>query len=466
MVADQASVRNLRSKSLKPGHESVDLFHVRYQRLILEAGRNAVTVRFHPRLTVIAGVGRQERELLVTELLGSLSGGRPGANLELIDDAGRRLAVLRPATGGHDRVLELETGADVTAEFAGAHGSPDVLARLGLSGAEARRVCRLTAAEMAVESQGDSLITAMASVDQRSLWSAAERLVTAENALAAESAAAGSDIEDAPLIEEIERRHAEFERAQNQNERVRREGLLLAGGCLPLALIAKLAVHQTVAATVLIAIAAATMVAALLFRRRMTKARGAEDEALSRAGKQSYIGFQLQRVDRMLDGQKSLVRVAMASEEQRRALTSWQRIAGDISPTWALYNRQTIESLSGRLQGGPAQGATLRPDLDPAELAHWLAARFTALRRVGSPGESVPLIMDDPLVGIDAGVKQWILELIGRSAGSPQVIYLTADPDVAAWARLEAMAGHLAVLEPAPDADTAPPSIVELSARS
>ena len=43
---------------------------MRYQRLILEAGSNAVTVRFHPRLTVIAGVGRAAREGLVGELLG------------------------------------------------------------------------------------------------------------------------------------------------------------------------------------------------------------------------------------------------------------------------------------------------------------------------------------------------------------------------------------------------------------
>ena len=73
-------------------------------------------------------------------------------------------------------------------------------------------------------------------------------------------------------------------------------------------------------------------------------------------------------------------------------------------------------------------------------------------------------MLDDPLVGVDAGVKQWVLELIGRSAGSPQVVYLTADPDVAAWARLEAMAGHLSVLEPAPEEEAAGgPAIAELS---
>src|SRR5579872_5016723 len=152
----------------------------------------------------------------------------------------------------------------------------------------------------------------------------------------------------------------------------------------------------------------------------------------------------------MLNGQKSLARVAGASEEQRLALADWQEQVGDISPEWALQNRPAIERLSARMTGHVAEGAP-HYDIDPAEVAHWLAARFTALRKVGPAGESLPLILDDPLLGIDAGVKQWILELIGRSAGTPQVVYLTSDPDVAAWARVEAIAGHLAVLEPSPD---------------
>ena len=44
-----------------------------------------------------------------------------------------------------------------------------------------------------------------------------------------------------------------------------------------------------------------------------------------------------------------------------------------------------------------------------------------------------------------------MLELVGRSAGTPQVVYLTEDSDVASWARMEALAGHLAVIEPSPE---------------
>ena len=423
---------------------------VRYQRLILEAGSNAVTVRFHPRLTVVAGVGRGERDMLVTELLGSLAGGRPGAHLELIDDSGRRLALIRPASGGADRVLEVDTGEDVTAEYADAAGRSDLLARLGLSASEARSKCRLTSAELTGESQGNQLLDALAAKDQSRLWSAADQLSNAERILAIESKAAGSDVEDAPLIEEIERRHSEFERAQQLNDSVRHHGIFIGGTCPPAAAVAKFALHNAVAGFSFLAVAALTTLVSILFRRRMEKAKLAEEEALARAGKESYIGFQLQRVDRMLDGQKSLARVALASEEKRVALEAWHNIAGDVDIAWAQEHRVRIEQAAAR-----ATGLAVDTELNPADLAHWLAARFTALRHVGPTGESLPLVLDDPLVGVETSVKQWILELIGRSAGSPQVIYLTSDPDVAAWARLEAMAGHLSVLEPAPDAEEA-----------
>jgi len=442
---------------------------VRYQRLILEAGSNAVTVRFHPRLTVVASVGRRERELLLTELLGSLAGGRPGAHMELVDDGGRRMALIRPANGGADRVLEVDTGDDVTHEYAAASGVPDLLAGMGLTTAKARRLCRLGAAEVVVESQGDSLVTALAAADQPTLWSAAERLAAADTTLARESLVTGSDVEDAPLIEEIERRHTEFERAQRQNDSVRHHGIFIGGACAPAAAVARFPLHNTIAALGFLAVAALTTLASIVFRRRMERARSLEADALARAGKESYIGFQLQRVDRMLNGQKSLARVASASEERRLAQDLWQGLAGDITPEWALRHRQEIEALSSRMRGartGRTGPGGAHPDIDPAELARWLAARFTALRRVGPAGESLPLVLDDALLGVEAEVKQWILELIGRSAGSPQIIYLTADPDVAAWARMEALAGHLSVLEPAPDEDTAAPPMSELTARS
>ena len=50
-------------------------------------------------------------------------------------------------------------------------------------------------------------------------------------------------------------------------------------------------------------------------------------------------------------------------------------------------------------------------------------------------------------------MKLLLLELLGRSAGEPQIVFLTEDEDVASWARLEALTGEVSVIEPAPEQD-------------
>jgi hypothetical protein len=41
--------------------------------------------------------------------------------------------------------------------------------------------------------------------------------------------------------------------------------------------------------------------------------------------------------------------------------------------------------------------------------------------------------------------------LLGHGPGTPQLIFLTQDEDVASWARLEALTGALSIIEPTPD---------------
>ena len=94
------------------------------------------------------------------------------------------------------------------------------------------------------------------------------------------------------------------------------------------------------------------------------------------------------------------------------------------------------------------------PELDSdlaTDLARALVARLTELRKLGSSGESFPLILDDPFVALDSNMKPPLLELLGRSSGNPQIIFLTEDEDVASWARLEALTGELAIVEPTPE---------------
>ena len=74
---------------------------------MIEAGENTLTLDLHPRLTVVAGIGRVEREGLVGELIGALGGSRPGLHLELEERSGRHLAVFRP-TSGRPRIVDVD----------------------------------------------------------------------------------------------------------------------------------------------------------------------------------------------------------------------------------------------------------------------------------------------------------------------------------------------------------------------
>ena len=80
------------------------------------------------------------------------------------------------------------------------------------------------------------------------------------------------------------------------------------------------------------------------------------------------------------------------------------------------------------------------------------------MRHLSEGGESFPLIVDDAFDGIDQAVKPSLLDLLARTAGPPQVVYLTEDEDVASWARMEALTGKLSILEPTPDAEATPSS--------
>ena len=88
-------------------------------------------MEFHPRLTVIAGVGRLEREGLINELVGALGSSRSGVHAELATDSGGRFAVFRPTRGRH-RVIDVEQAEHITRFFANEQGEIDVLARAGL----------------------------------------------------------------------------------------------------------------------------------------------------------------------------------------------------------------------------------------------------------------------------------------------------------------------------------------------
>jgi hypothetical protein len=425
---------------------------MRVERLVIEAGSNTFTLDLNPKLTVVAGMGQVERESLIGELIGSLSGNRPGVHVEIEDGKGRHLAVFRPEGAAH-RIVDVDTAEDVSREHQQEDGHLDLLGRLGLDSKTARRAMRLTPSDMSAASHSDEAVGVLAAADQTRLWTAADDLRASDDHLTSEAEAVGSAPEDAEIIDRIEERHLHFERSVDHHEKVRFYSIYVGGisaiGAIPAGIrFGLLGVPFLLAAII-------TTLVSFAFRRRMENAQKAEEVALAAAGAQSYLGFHLQRVNGLLANDQNRKRIMNAAGDRRQAMQAWQMVAGDIPVDWAIDHREEIQAAARLSKGVDALGnmSTTAPSIAKnvtAELAHVLVTRMSELRSVGRAGESLPLILDDPFQQVDPSVKPLLLELLSSGAGSPQIIFLTEDEDVASWARLEALTGDVSIVEPAP----------------
>lgn len=421
---------------------------MQYTRLVIEEGATTFSLSFHPRLTVVAGVAEAARKGLVSELIGGLGSTRTGVNLELVDDRGRRLAVLRPATGGH-RVIDLTSGTDVSEEFRGPDGRLDVLGRFGLDARSATDTLHLDRAGLARDAQRDDAVKRLSEIDQTELWSTAARVRITEDELKA----LGEDrsaTEDPELVARIERHHHGLEEALDQHLRLRRDASMVCAvsllAALPVALI------RPGLAVPILAIGLATILMAFMFRARIEAVQRMEQSALADAGVDSYLGYVVGRVNDMMEDTESRRRRLAVAEDHRAAAVRWTRVAGDVSVEWALAHHEEIET-AARLRKELAtlgQISTTAPALDDetTALAQSLISHLGRLRTIGSGGESMPLVLDDPFTAVAPSTKLTLMELLARTAGAPQVILLTDQDEVATWARLEALTGEVALVEP------------------
>ena len=148
-------------------------------------------------------------------------------------------------------------------------------------------------------------------------------------------------------------------------------------------------------------------VAAFAYRARVNRAFDAEREALGEAGAQSYLGFQLQRVNGLVSSQENRRRLLAAAEDHRVAAARWSEIVGDVSVDWALEHHEAITAAArlrddihsiGQLSSGSVELGTDQA----AGLAQALVARLVQARNLGVHQESFPVILDDPFTGLAA----------------------------------------------------------------
>jgi len=83
-----------------------------------------------------------------------------------------------------------------------------------------------------------------------------------------------------------------------------------------------------------------------------------------------------------------------------------------------------------------------------ADVQQFLLAHLTRAGHCGLQDETVPVILDDVFLRIAADRKWELLDMLRRLGETTQLIYLTDDPYVGAWARRRAAAGLITLLEP------------------
>lgn len=436
---------------LKSRGRMVDLREVHFERLTIESGDATFALHLDPRMTVIAGVGPAERDGLIAELVGGLSSGRSGVHLEICSDAGARYAVRRPGGGPH-RVIDLDDDRDVTAAFTSPDGQVNVLERAGLDVRRAKQAMRVTPTDLSTRTEVEERILSLAHVEQSRLWEVAEKVKDRERAVTNVAADLG-DPTDGSVLAAIERRHAEFEVAEADHEAARRVSLLVGANAAALALLLLLLGIFAVAVPFLLLAVGMTAYSARYWQR-MEKARAEEDRVLAAAGAQSYMSFQINRVNGLLANDHHRKQMMKAAEYQRAAVAEWQLLAGEVSVDWALEYERQIRAAAAKLRDSvgvrnPMAMTMSRNETTTADLTHALLRRLAEVRNLGAGGESLPIFLDEPFTRVPSEVKAELLGVLLDSSRHQQVIFLTEDPDVASWARLETLAEQLTLVEPA-----------------
>ncbi|MEO6988925.1 MAG: hypothetical protein ABI239_09800 [Aquihabitans sp.] len=428
---------------------------MRLTRLVIESGKDSVSLDLHPRLTVIAGVDDKVRSELCEALIGALGSQRSGVRLEVTEDSGRQLAVDRPANGSH-RMVAMADSSDVSEEFRSPDSRIDLLAHHGIARDRATDLLHLDREKLHTDQHGDERVTRLADIDQRLLWSAAARVQITDEELRELNVDIDSANEDAEIVSVVEKRHQTVEAATQELIRLRRRAATVALFSLAAAL--PLWYFDPSKALPVLAIGVITILLTLVYRARVEAAHMAERKALAQAGADSYLSFVVQRVDGMFSGTEQRKRLTAVADDHRTAAVRWTQIAGDVSVEWSIAHHDEIQAtarLKDELRSlGNVSTSASEVSEETAELARSLIAHMTRLRAIGRAGESMPLIIDDPFLGIPSETRAALLELVARSAGSPQLVLLTDQTDVADWARVEALTGEVALVEPMADGDS------------
>ena len=195
-------------------------------------------------------------------------------------------------------------------------------------------------------------------------------------------------------------------------------------------------------------LAVLALLLALWDRRGVRAVRRHERRLLASLGATSYEAMRASAGPLADEERRRLLLDAAAAHDAMAA--QWRLLTGGAPLHWALDHRPAIVALAERRQQAAPFLATdlAREESSLADAARLLVERVVALRHVGATGERLPLVLDEPFIGLDAGDTVRLLETVRRLAAFHQILLVTGDREVEAWATRLASTGQLAVVRP------------------
>ncbi len=458
---------------------------MKIDRLELETISNKVDLRLHPRLTLVTGLGPDERQAFGTEILDSLRQGHPGLSVDVVEADGRLIELYRPLEG-NPTVRDAVTGDDLTDQFL-QDGTVDLLSAIPLPPTEQDvpvfellRIQSLpheaeiqegpdststapapsTTAEesfsdatptSSTTSFSSKIINQLASLDQGVLWATA--MVLAETEVEVDAHATptpddpGHPYPDA-LNELVEDRHAAVKVASALLEKDRVLHLTLAGTLGIIGLIGAIFASKVLGLLFLAAAITAGTITARRWRH-LVLASEAEVEALEAAGLTCYLKLRMSE----LGGPPS----EKSPEEELReihalATQAWTDLVGpNTSLEWAVTNRKEIQLAAESMAAGnpdapqdspveaPAAqaSASVNPNTRPTAedgLYVFLPWLHRHLERVANAYQQcVPIVIDHCFTSSDSLTSQdinMVVELLSLHSSKLQLIVMTDNPEI------------------------------------
>ena len=233
------------------------------------------------------------------------------------------------------------------------------------------------------------------------LWTRAERVTAAGTRAAELSIGLGGAGQHGALVAEMEAAHQLVEEAEREVDAARLKALAMAG------------------------------------KRKLSKAREEERAVLSRAGFDSWLAFQMRRIDVLLEPD-AVEAMRVAELEHQVAQVAWAELAGDVDPEAALAARAEIEGYAVQMataQHHVEAGEQLHRELvDDAEPA-WAAAR-TALLEACRPFDVEPEHAVSEVAAIVSEARHARLQqAVGEAESSLRLIEAELEQHLAAAGR-------------------------------